>query len=386
MGKTRSTSGDVYVNGVKKGVAGYVLVDAASTKPEESVPLTNGPIRYKMVIGYVPQDDIVLPDLTVRENILHSARIRLPSTWAEREIQAHVDILISCLKLSHVQHNRVGSYIKPTISGGQRKRVSIGIELVAAPMALFLDEPTSGLDSTSALSIINLLKALSQLGVTVVSIIHQPRTDIFYAFDDLLLLSAGRRVYQGHTVDAPGYFKDLGYEFRADTNPADIIMDIITGQGDKHKLHQQTTYVPDLIQHWSDCQATAPAVEPMVEGPSGAVPKKQEISLQKLVALRGAPWPKQVWFCFLRSLKQQVRQATSFYLEVAVGGVAGLLIGLSVFELRGDLFQGSFRKPYTPLSSALNYTLVPQLGLLCALAIGRHWLPLLPLQKEPISN
>lgn len=90
--------------------------------------------RYKKVIGYVPQDDIVLPELTVRENILHSARIRLPCTWEEGEIQHHVDVLLACLQLSHVKDSLVGSTAAPVISGGQRKRVSIGIELAAAPM------------------------------------------------------------------------------------------------------------------------------------------------------------------------------------------------------------------------------------------------------------
>lgn len=95
---------------------------------------TNNNYRYKKIIGYVPQDDIVLPELTVRENILHSARIRLPCTWKEDEIQHHVDVLLACLQLSHVKDSLVGSTAAPVISGGQRKRVSIGMELAAAPM------------------------------------------------------------------------------------------------------------------------------------------------------------------------------------------------------------------------------------------------------------
>ncbi len=89
---------------------------------------------------------------------MHSARIRLPCNWSDKEIQSHVDILISCLQLSHIADSLVGSPAKPVISGGQRKRVSIGMELAAAPMALFLDEPTSGLDATSAASIMTTLK------------------------------------------------------------------------------------------------------------------------------------------------------------------------------------------------------------------------------------
>lgn len=123
MGKQRAASGSTLkINGWEKDMS-----------------------KYRKLIGYVPQDDIILPELTVRENILHSARIRLPTSWKDRAIQDHVDSLIACLQLAHVQHSRVGDARKPVISGGQRKRVNIGIELAAAPMAIFLDEPTSGL-------------------------------------------------------------------------------------------------------------------------------------------------------------------------------------------------------------------------------------------------
>ena len=101
-------------------------------------------------------------------------------------------------------------------------------------------------------------------------------------------------------------------------------------------------------------------------------PNAGQISaLRHSIAIRGPPWYKQVYFCFNRSITQQVRQVSSFYLEIFVGAVAGLLIGLSVFNLNGILFQGVYRAPYQALSSALNYTLVPQIGLLCALAIGK---------------
>ena len=157
--------------------------------------------------------------------------MRLPSTWKEPEVQAHVDALLKCLSLSYVQHSLVGDPMKPVISGGQRKRVSIGIELAAAPMALFLDEPTSGLDATSSLSVMKLLKALSHLGVTIVTIIHQPRAEIFDCLDNVMLLAEGRQVYRGKTQHARGYFKNLGFHFPNNCNPADTIMDIISGQG-----------------------------------------------------------------------------------------------------------------------------------------------------------
>ena len=210
--------------------------------------------KYKKIIGYVPQDDIVLPDLTVRENILHSARVRLPADWEENHIQMHVDILLRCLNLFHVKDSLVGDTASPVISGGQRKRVSIGIELAAAPMALFLDEPTSGLDSTSASSIIMTLKALSHLGITVVTIIHQPRHEIFDALDSLLLLGEGRLLYSGQQTDVREYFEQCGFKFPKEGNIADQIMDIIGGQGKLYKRSGETS-VSSLTEQWSYRQA-----------------------------------------------------------------------------------------------------------------------------------
>ncbi len=330
-------------------------------------PLITVEFSYKKIIGYVPQEDVVLPNLTVRESILHSARVRLLSSWSESQIEAHVDALIACLQLSDVQHSRVGDSIRPVISGGQRKRVSIGIELAAAPMALFLDEPTSGLDSTSAFSIMSLLKALSQIGVTVVSIIHQPRTEIYSCLDYVLLLAEGQQVYQGKASEAPSYFTKLGFTFRSDFNPADIIMDVINGQGQKHRRSPPSGRDVSLIEEWISYQKNN---EPLFQHQNLAIRDGQEEFLQKSITLRGASWQKQVFFCFSRSMIQQVREAIDFLLEVAVGGATGVLIGLSVFRLRGLLFVGVFNHPYQILSSAVNYSLVPQLGLLCALAIG----------------
>ncbi|KAI4245545.1 MAG: hypothetical protein LQ352_006543, partial [Teloschistes flavicans] len=233
MGKLAHTGGTTKINGVPGDIK-----------------------KYKKIIGYVPQDDIVIPELTVRENILHSARIRLPSSWNNRQIQRHVDILISCLQLAHVKDSLVGSAATPVISGGQRKRVSIGIELAAAPMALFLDEPTSGLDATSASSIMMTLKELSRLNITVITIIHQPRAEIFESLDSLILFGKGRVIYQGPEQDVQPYFENLGFHFPYSSNPADTIMDIIAGQGHLYKSSGDTGIWP-LIHHWKQLQASS---------------------------------------------------------------------------------------------------------------------------------
>ncbi|KAI4179629.1 MAG: hypothetical protein L6R41_007730 [Letrouitia leprolyta] len=361
--------------------------------------------KYKKIIGYVPQDDIVLPELTVRENILHSARIRLPSNWGESQIQKHVDTLISCLQLAHVKDSLVGSAAKPVISGGQRKRVSIGIELAAAPMALFLDEPTSGLDATSASSIMMTLKELSRLNITVITIIHQPRAEIFESLDSLMLFGKGRVIYQGPEQDVQAYFEDLGFRFPHSANPADTIMDIIAGQGHLYKPAGDSGIWP-LIHNWKRVQesrtphpesslsthstpsiaqfpnssnksrhlsasSTTTLHSPFSTSTNNSNKKTAEaLSLRRSIKSRGAPFHKQIYHCFLRSLLQQYRLRSSLFFEIGVSALGGFLIGLAQFKAEGQNFRGFYHEPYTILSSSIDYSAVPQMALLVGIAIG----------------
>ncbi|TGO15858.1 hypothetical protein BTUL_0035g00640 [Botrytis tulipae] len=341
MGKTKNTGGVTKVNGVAGDIS-----------------------KYKKIIGYVPQDDIVLPELTVRENILHSARIRLPCTWKEGEIQHHVDVLLACLQLSHVKDSLVGSTAAPVISGGQRKRVSIGMELAAAPMALFLDEPTSGLDATAANSIMKTLKALSRLGMTIVTIIHQPRQEIFESLDSLVLLGAGRMIYLGPQVGVKPHFERLGFKFPDHGNPSDVMGDIIAGEGRLYKRTGDASIQP-LIEHW---QNHPDSTFEDVKGPGVSIGESN--ALASTIKTRGTYWYRQIWFCFQRSLVQQYRVKESFYFELGVGAGSGFLIGLAELNQKGANFRGIFNEPYQLLSSSIDYNSVPQMALLVGLAIG----------------
>lgn len=341
MGKQAHTGGTTKINGVAGNIS-----------------------KFKKIIGYVPQDDILLAEMTVRENILHSARMRLPCDWTDVEIQKHVDILISCLQLEHVKDSVVGNAAAPVISGGQRKRVSIGMELTAAPMALFLDEPTSGLDATSASSIMTTLKALSRLGITVVTIIHQPRQEIFESLDTVLLFAAGRMIYQGPESNVQNYFENVGFHFPAHGNPADTVMDIIAGQGHIYKKFGDTG-VQSLIEYWHNRQHSLGNL-----GRSTPESVPENLVLRQSIKRRGAHWHRQIYFCFIRSIIQQFRLKSSFYAELGVGALAGFLIGLAELNQNGINFRGIYRTPYELLSSSIDYASVPQMALLVGLAIG----------------
>ena len=117
--------------------------------------------------------------------------------------------------------------MQKTISGGERKRTAIGVELITNPSLILLDEPTSGLDSFKALQIVKLLKNLSRKGKTIISTIHQPSSESFLEFDRLLLMSDGYCVYQGEAKESARYFRELGFKLPAFTNPADTYMRIL---------------------------------------------------------------------------------------------------------------------------------------------------------------
>jgi ABC-type multidrug transport system ATPase subunit len=192
--------------------------------------------RFRKVIGYVPQEDIMHRDLSVYDNIRYSANIRLPSNWSAKQREDHVNATIAAMQIKEVQDTRVGDEVIRGVSGGQRKRCNIGIEIAAAPSLLLLDEPTSGLDSTAAMDICQVLKDLARVSsLTVAMVIHQPRIEIWNQLDELLLLApGGLTVYQGPQRIAVQYFVDrFDIHIEVNDNPADALMDHIAKQADE---------------------------------------------------------------------------------------------------------------------------------------------------------
>jgi ABC-type multidrug transport system ATPase subunit len=187
------------LNGSEKPSAGQVLINGIDIHRE--------PQRIEGVIGFVPQDDLLIEDLTVYQNLYYAAKLCF-STKSEEEINELVMHVLEDLGLGESKDLKVGSPLHKTISGGQRKRLNIGLELLREPAVLFCDEPTSGLSSRDSENIIDLLKELSLKGKLVFAVIHQPSSDIYKMFDKLLILDTGGfQIYYGNPVNAIVYFK-----------------------------------------------------------------------------------------------------------------------------------------------------------------------------------
>jgi ABC-type multidrug transport system ATPase subunit len=163
--------------------------------------------HLKQLTGYVPQDDLLLEELTVFENLWFSARLCL-SDLNKSEIKQRIDHLLQQLDLEEIAHLKVGSTLNKLISGGQRKRVNIALELLREPSVLFIDEPTSGLSSHDAENVMQLLKNLALTGKLIFVVIHQPSLHTYKLLDSLLILDkGGYPVYHGHPMEAPRYFR-----------------------------------------------------------------------------------------------------------------------------------------------------------------------------------
>ena len=174
--------------------------------------------KAKDLIGFVPQDDLLIEELTVYQNLYYTAKLCFASL-SEEEIDRRVMKILKDLGLDATKDLKVGSAINKYISGGQRKRLNIALELIREPAVLFLDEPTSGLSSADTEKVINLLKEQTYKGKLVVVNIHQPSSDVYKLFDRLWLLDkGGYPVFDGNPIDAITYFKSAANYADAETS------------------------------------------------------------------------------------------------------------------------------------------------------------------------
>jgi ABC-type multidrug transport system ATPase subunit len=181
-------------------------------------------IIVRKQIAFVAQDDSLQITATPREAIRFSAKLRLSRDTTDSELDKLTTRMIRELGLISCADTIVGGPLLKGISGGERKRTSVGVELVVRPALVFLDEPTSGLDSFSAVQLCQVLKNVANAGASVLFTIHQPSSEIFNSFDHLILLNQGQVMYQGSVESVPAYFADRGRHSPPNYNPADWIM------------------------------------------------------------------------------------------------------------------------------------------------------------------
>ncbi|KIK54550.1 hypothetical protein GYMLUDRAFT_48683 [Collybiopsis luxurians FD-317 M1] len=290
-----------------------------------SVLYNDSPALSSVTSSYVTQMDMLLPSLTVRETLLYAAALRLPSTTTDRERRNLVEEIILELGLKDCTNTHVGDGASHRgCSGGERRRVSIGVQMLSNPSVLFLDEPTTGLDATSAYQLIKMLKSLSFKGRTIICTIHQPRHDIFFLFDRITLLSQGSAVYSGPTNESASWFEGLvPGSYSEHLNPADYLIGVAAVDNRTAEAELKTrNQLTGLVEAWlKESLVRFPA------HPSDTSGRKQVEQPVKVVRSAGV-W-RQIRVLTSRTIRTTIRDPmglTASWMEaVTMGLVCGLI-------------------------------------------------------------
>ncbi|PNY25851.1 ABC transporter ATP-binding protein/permease [Tolypocladium capitatum] len=279
--------------------------------------------------AYVMQQDILLPTLTVRETLQYSADLRLPPSTSTQDRLRVVDEVIRELGLKECADTRIGNSQHRGCSGGEKRRVSIGVQLLANPSVLFLDEPTTGLDATSAFQLVRTLKTLARKGRTVITTIHQPRSEIWDLFDNLIVLSRGSPVYSGSISDCLPWFEAQGFQLPPFVNPAEYIIDIAAVDNRTPELEEESsTRVKVLTAAWRSESESRFAPLPTPIGTGHRKPRSE--------AERHASFLRQLRVLTNRTLKVTYRDPLGMAASIMEAILMGLISGYMFYDLGRD--------------------------------------------------
>ncbi|KAJ2742906.1 hypothetical protein GGI20_004147 [Coemansia sp. BCRC 34301] len=294
------------------------------------------PGSFKRVTAYVQQDDLMHPLLTVQETLAYASKLRLPnSQYTPERKTERVNTVIRQLRLEAARNTKIGDASTRGVSGGERKRVSIGTELLTDPRLLFLDEPTSGLDSNSSELVVELVKKISvDQGIATLMTIHQPSARIFNIFDKVILLSQGRIVYFGPTATAIDYFAGIGYQCPVHENPADYFIDLMTlDYRSDDALARSKAQVKELAEKFVEREAQL-VTSSGSEKPPSASDKGVEFSGE--LDLPRNNWLSEYSTLARRDWANALRNVPFLMGQVTQSVFMALLIGFMFFYLKMD--------------------------------------------------
>lgn len=323
-------------SGAGKSTLMNILAGYVSAGVTGSIRVNNHPRqlkRFHKLSAYIMQDDLIQPHLTVEESMSIAARLKLGRELTDEQKLHAVDEIIQTLGLTKCKNTRT-----ERLSGGQRKRLSVGLELVNNPPVIFLDEPTTGLDIVSINQLIDLLKTLARQGRTVICTIHQPTASIFEQFDRVYVLARGSCVYQGAHDHLVPFLSNVGLECPKTYNPADYIIEIIQGEN-----HECITALSSEIQNGKTS----------MQSPDLTI-KKEKKSVTKLCRQETmeamsnffaedsdekydfpTSFCEQFCILFRRRMLQQMRNKTTLWIMLCHHLISGSLLG-TIFLGVGD--------------------------------------------------
>jgi len=329
------------------------LLDALSGRSiyQEGTMTVNGIVvektmmkKFKRKVAYIKQVDCFFDHLTVRDQLTYTALLRLPSTQTKAEKHSEVNRIIGLLRL-----NKCADTPIRLLSGGEKKRVNIGTELLTDPQVILLDEPTSGLDSTSAVALLRLLHDLAKgSGKTIITSIHQPSSAVFRAFDKLIMLAEGHVVYFGTPLHGLTYLEEKSLACPSGYNAADHWMDLLVVDStnneddevakleEKKEVDEESAYEPGqsrtrqyLIDSWDEKTQKEEIMSLMKEDLKNA---RGNNFLKNSGKKFNTSWMTQFFVLNHRAMRNS-RSAVFTRLNLIKSGIVGLIMGLTYFQL-----------------------------------------------------
>ena len=284
--------------------------------------------------AYVMQQDVLLPTLTVRETLMYATELRLPPPATTRERKMVVEEVILELGLKSCADTRIGNNVHKGCSGGEKRRTSLAVQMLANPSVLFLDEVTTGLDASTAFQLVTTLKALAVKGRTVICTIHQPRSEIWNLFDHVLLLAGGAPLYSGPTSRCLQYFENNNYVIPPFVNPAEFLIDLAAVDTRTAEAEEaSSTRVQGLIRTFEDStqrQWLRTSAEKTFN--DARTPNENSSRLQ-----HHAPFGHQVRILTERTLKVTFRDPLGLAGSMLEATTMAVLIGWIFLQLDGTL-------------------------------------------------
>ncbi|CAF4391867.1 unnamed protein product, partial [Rotaria magnacalcarata] len=299
-GSGKSTLLDILGNRKdRQGLTGELLLDGQPYRQD-----------FNSRIGYVVQDDILSETLSVRENLMFSANLRLPRNITFKAKMNIVNLVISQLELEKCADSKIGAHSNRKVSGGERKRTNIGMELILSPTVLLLDEPTSD---------------------TIIFSIHQPRYSIFKLFDNLLLIGAGHCVYHGSASGILPFFSSIGFTCEEHDNPADFILDVC--QGIRHtsysinNIDNEIDQRKDEICLYLHSVFTKSSINDSILQQIQDAAKSSDEKVNKKVQILSRPCLVEIWYVSQRAFRNSFRNSTLMIMQTVVPICLAILVG-----------------------------------------------------------
>ncbi|KAI9354871.1 P-loop containing nucleoside triphosphate hydrolase protein [Zopfochytrium polystomum] len=343
--------------------------------------------RIKKISGFVFQDDVILATMTVREAITMSATLRLPKEVSAEEKEARVDKIIKLLGIEKASATIIGDSQTKGVSGGERKRTAMAMEMITEPSVLFLDEPTSGLDTFTAYSVVNTLKNVAATGRTVIATIHQPSSEVFELFDDLVLMADGRIIYAGAAVEAIDYFAQYGYKCPDFTNPADFLFMSVLNNEENFKPdpsvakpnQTNAARIQELLDAWPRSAACTAYEAQMTKqrraggGGGGNAQQQEQHGIQTTSLKRSAGFAVEFRYLAARAWKNAMRNPLIVKARAAQTVFMSLIIGIIYLNIGSDLSAaGSQTRNGMLFFITVNSVMPATMGVLSIFGTEKH--------------